>query len=434
MPEEILLDYTLDQPYISTQNVETQIKALLRLQVSPTLRQARASGTHLCLVLDVSSSMRDQEMRELIAAASNVVDLLRDGDVLSLIAFQSNVYEILQAVRIGPSLDRAEIKRKVSMIMHYRGGGTDMELALTKAEMQLNSVPDPSLTRTIVLLTDGRVDGVEDKCLQRAAQISARGVTIDALGFGREFDYRFMQRLVADSNGFTTKIDRPEDIPRVFADRVKSATNVLAQNVRLKLSFTPQVRAGRGYRHSPEMLFLGNIRLPGDSRDIDIHLGNIERDKAYSYVVTFTVPQRADIGPVRAIAAQLTYDIPSLHITDGTTQQSVVVHFTDDPEEASVIHGEVERAFDEVEIGRMVEELERAMQQADHRKSAMFFDVLTKRYTELGDAAMADHYQSMKRKYAADGALTQEDLNYNRHSATQKRDSGVALVDASDLI
>jgi Ca-activated chloride channel family protein len=309
-----------------------------------------------------------------------------------------------------------------------------MELALTKAEMQLNSVPDPDLTRKIVLLTDGRVDGVEEKCLQRASQISDRGITIDALGFGREFDYRFMQRLVADSNGFTTKIDRPEDIPRVFADRVKSATNVLAQNVRLKLTFTPQVRAGRGYRHSPEMLFLGNIRLPGDSRDIDLLIGNVERDKAYSYVVTFTVPQRADVGPVRAIAATLTYDVPALNVTEGATQQSVVLHFTDDPEEANIIHGEVERAFEEVEIGRMVEELERAMQQGDHRKAAMFFDVLTKRYTELGDPSMADHYQTMKRKYAADGALSQEDLNYNRHSATQKRDVGVALVDASDLI
>lgn len=433
MSEEILLDYTLDQPHIHTQNVETQVKALLNLRPSESLQRARTSGVHLCLVLDVSSSMRDREMRELIAAASNVVDLLRDGDILSLIAFQSNVYEILQAVEIARA-DRAELKRKIAMIMHYRGGGTDMEMALTKAEMQLNSVPSQTLTRKIVLLTDGRVDGVEEKCLQRAEAISERGIIIDALGFGKEFDYRFMQRLVGASNGFTTKIDRPEDIPRVFAERVKSATNVLAQNVRLRLSFTPQVRAGRGYRHSPEMLYLGNIRLPGDSRDIDLNVGTIERDKLYSFLVTFTVPQRAEVGPMRAVAAQLFYDIPSLHIENASSQQSVVLNFTDDPEEAAEIHGDVERAFDEAEIGRMVEELERSMSQADHKRAAMFFDVLSKRYTELGDAAMAQHYQSMKQKYAADGALSQEDLNYNRHRATQKRESAVALVDASELI
>ena len=64
----------------------------------------------------------------------------------------------------------------------------------------------------------------------------------------------------------------------------------------------------------------------------------------------------------------------------------------------------------------------------------MFFDTISERYAELGDDQMAAHYVSLKQKYASEGALSQEDMNYTRHKATQKRASSVQLVDASDLI
>jgi hypothetical protein len=47
---------------------------------------------------------------------------------------------------------------------------------------------------------------------------------------------------------------------------------------------------------------------------------------------------------------------------------------------------------------------------------------------------MAEHYVKLKNKYAAQGMISQEDMNFTRHKATQKRTSGVQLVDASSLI
>ena len=435
MAEEILLDYVLDQPSVLTSNVETQLKALLKINASDSIRAGASirAATHLCMVLDVSSSMKDQDIRELRNAAKKVVDLLNPGDVLSLIAFQSVVYEVIQAERIEAGTDLGAIKQKIDLIEHYRGGGTDMEYALTKAEHQLNTAPSEGMTQKILVLTDGRVDGIEDNCLRKAAEISARGVGIDGLGFGKEFDYKFMQRLVAASNGFTSKIDRPEDIKTVFAERVESVTSAIANNVRLRLHFTGSVRAGRGYRYSPEMLYLGQIRLPGEQRWIDIPVGSIERDKEYSYLITFTAP-RKEGGDMRVIKAELFYDIPALNIKEGSSLQSIVIKYTDDPQAAELFNGEVERAFDEVEIGRMVDELDKAMDRKDHKRSAMFFDVLAKRYNELGDVDMAAHYKSLKEKYVQDGQLSQEEMNYNRHRSTQKKEGGIKLVDASDLI
>ncbi|OIP39723.1 MAG: hypothetical protein AUK47_09535 [Deltaproteobacteria bacterium CG2_30_63_29] len=436
MAEEILLDYLLDQPNLPATNVETQVKALLKINASDSIRASSSqfrAPTHLCLVVDVSSSMSDQDLRELRTAACRVVDTLQPGDVLSLIAFQSVVYEVIQSVPIDAATDRESIKAKINVIEHYRGGGTDMAYALTKAEHQFNTVSNKGLTRKIVVLTDGRVDGIEENCLKVAGELSGRGISIDGLGFGKEFDYKFMQRLVAASNGFTSKIDRPEDISKVFAERVENVTNAIANNVRLRLSFTADVRSGRGYRYSPEMLFLGNIRLPGEQRHIDVTVGSIEKDKEYSYLVTFTVPQRA-VGHMRAIKAELFYDIPALNIKNGSSQQSIVLTYTDDPDEATVFNGEVERAFDEVEIGRMVDELEKAIEHKDHKRTSMFFDVLSKRYNELGDADMAKHYQELKKRYVDEGHLSQEEMNYNRHRSTQKKEGGVKLVDASSFI
>ena len=177
----------------------------------------------------------------------------------------------------------------------------------------------------------------------------------------------------------------------------------------------------------------GKMKLPGEVRTISIPIGAVEKDKEYAYLVTLTVPAR-DAGKVRVVKAELFYDIPSMAVEGGSSMQSVVVGYTDDPQAVVEINGEVERAFDEVEIGRLVEELDKSVQGEDKKQASMLFDVLAERYRELGDKEMAAHYVSLKQKWSQSGGLTQEELNYTRHKSTQKRDSGVQLVDASSLI
>ncbi len=436
MAEEILLDYVVDRPHVSSNQAESELKVLLKVNASNALRaqgNEATVATHVVLALDVSSSMRAPEMAALKEAAKEALDHLREGDFVSVIAFQSVAYDIVEPTRISDSSTIAVLKQKIDVIDQFQGGGTDMEYALTKAEHQLMSVPDRGQTKKIIVFTDGMVTGPPDKCLMRAAEISGRGVGIDAIGLGKEFDYKFMQRLVSYSNGFTEYVAKGEEIRAVFAQRVKNVTNLVATNVRIDLSFTPHIRANRGYRYSPEIAYLGKMRMPGDVRTISIPLGAIERDREYAYLITCTVPGR-DPGNIRIFKAELFYDIPSMGIEGGSSTQSVVVEYTDDPQKIATLQGEVERAFDEVEIGRLVEELDASMDKQDHEHVAMLFDILAERYRELGDPEMAAHYEKLKGRYAAAGGLSQEEMNYTRHKSTQKRDSGVQLVDASSLI
>lgn len=436
MAEEILLEYAVNRPNLPLDRDETELKVLLKINASNALRAGGAQvtlNTHLAMVLDVSSSMRAREIDALKEAAKAAVDALREGDFVTVIAFQSVAYEIVEPTRILDSSTKAAIHSKINIIDQYQGGGTDMEHALTRAEHALTMVPTEGLVRKIVLFTDGQLTGNEDQCLRRAQQISARGFGIDAMGFGDEFDYKFMQRLVSYSNGFTEKIERPEDIRAAFARRVQEVTTTIATNVRLDLTFTPQVRANRGYRYSPEIAYIGKIKLPGEPRTISIAVGNVERDKEYAYLITLTVPKR-DAGTIRIIKAELFYDIPSMQIQQGSSLQSVLVNYTTHNQLTSELRGEVERAFDEVEIGRLLEGLDRAMSLSEKRDAALFFDTLIERHKELGDDAMATHYAQLRQKYAAEGKISQEDMNFTRHKATQKRSSSIKLVDASDLI
>lgn len=436
MAEEILLDYVLNRPHVSTQREETDLKVLLKVNASNALRAGGGEvelRSHIALVLDVSSSMRARELDALKQAAKAALEHLRPGDFVTVIAFQSVAYEIVEPTRIEDSSTRASIRSKIDIIDQYQGGGTDMESALTKAEHALTVIPGDNLVRKIMVFTDGQITGPEDHCLRRAREISDRGFGIDAMGFGPEFDYKFMQRLASFSNGFTEKIDRPEEIAAVFSQRVKDVTSSIAKNVHLDLTFTPQVRADRGYRYSPEIAYLGKMRLPGDVRTISIPIGTIEKDKEYAYLVTLTVPRRPE-GNIRIIKAELFYDIPNMGIEQGSSLQSVIVTYTGDTQLISQINGEAERAFDEVEIGRLVEGLDRAIEQDSSRDVALYFDTLAERYRELGDEPMAEHYVELKAKYAQEGKISQEDMNYTRHKSTQKRSSGVKLVDASSLI
>lgn len=437
MAEEILLDYLVDKPNVSTTQSETDLKVLLKINASNAIRaqgdEAVVAHSHVALVLDVSSSMGAAELSALKEAARAAVDQLRPGDYITIVAFQSVAYDIVEPTQVNDRATVAMLKEKIGVIDEFQGGGTDMEYALTKAEHHLGSVANPGLARKIIVFTDGQVTGPPDKCLMRAMEISSRGIGIDAVGFGKEFDYKFMQRLVSYSNGFTEYVEEASNIATVFKRRVKNATTSIATNVRLELTFTPQVRAGRGYRYSPEISYLGKMKLPGDVRTISIPIGTVEKDKEYSYLVTLTVPAR-EAGKVRVVKAELFYDIPSMSIEGGSSMQSVVVSYTDDPQAVAEISGEVERAFDEVEIGRLVEELDKSVGADDSQHAAMLFDILAERYRELGDSEMAEHYVKLKGKWSQAGALTQEEMNYTRHKSTQKRDSGVQLVDASSLI
>ncbi len=436
MAEEILLDYIVDQPYIPIENEDTGLKILLKINASNALRQDVATEPlrhHLSLVLDVSSSMKKSELREVKLAVRASLDRLRPGDIVSVIAFQSVAYTIIPATVLESADQIAALKARIDVIDSYQGGGTNMEYAIEKAEEQFMAVADPTVANKIILFTDGQVTGLEEHCLNKAAEASARGVSIDALGFGPEFDYAFMQKLVSFSNGYTEKIDRTEDIQTIFQQRVDNLTSSVAKNVNLHLTFTPHVRAGRGYRHAPEMNYLGNIRLPGEARSITIPIGALERDKEYSYLLTCTVPRR-EPGNMRVIKAELEYDIPSMGIERETSTQSVVVTFTDDPTQTAQINGEVERVFDEVEIGRLVGQLDQATSRQDHQRASVFFDILARRYEELGNPEMQRHYVDLKARYARDGKLSQEDMNYSRHKSTKRRDTAVQLVDASDLI
>ncbi len=437
MAEEILLDYVVDKPNVSTTEAETDLKVLLKVNASNAIRAQGddevVANSQVVLVLDVSSSMRSGEISALKEAARAAVDQLRPGDWLSVVAFQSVAYEIVEPTQVTSRDVVASVKEKIGHIDEFQGGGTDLDYALTKAEDHFHAIAGGQLARRIIVFTDGQVTCPPDKCLMRAMEISGRGIGIDAVGFGKEFDYKFMQRLVSYSNGFTEYVEEASNIAGVFKRRVKNATTSIATNVRLDLTFTPQIRANRGYRYSPEISYLGKMKLPGDVRTISIPVGTVEKDKEYAYLLTCTVPAR-EAGKVRIVKAELFYDIPSLGIEQGSSLQSVVVSYTDDPQAIAELRGEVERAFDEVEIGRLVEELDRSIDQKEEQHAAMLFDLLAERYAELGDDEMAGHYRSLKSKWATAGSLTQEEMNYTRHKSTQKRDSGVQLVDASSLI
>lgn len=436
MAEEILLDYVINRPNIPLDRQETELKVLLKINASNALRAGGEQVVlpiHLAMVLDVSSSMKTREIDALKRAAQAAVDQLRPGDFVTVLAFQSVVYDIVSPTRIEDSSTAAMIKSKIEVIDQFQGGGTDMEYAITKAEHHLNMVPGQNLVRRIMLFTDGQLTGMPDKCLQRAAEISASDIGIDALGFGPEFDYKFMQRLASFSSGSTAKIDSPEEIEQVFSQRVQEVASSIAKNVRLDLTFTPQVRAGRGYRYSPEIAYMGKMKLPGDVRTISIPLGTLERDKEYAFLVSCTTPTRPE-GHIRVIKAELFYDVPAMGVEGGSSLQSVIVNYTGDPQLVAQVNGEVERAFDEVEIGRKIEALDRAMAQQNGQEAAILFDKLTEAYRELGDEEMATHYVELKSKYAAQGMISQDDMNYTRHKSTQKRSGGVQLVDASSLI
>lgn len=242
------------------------------------------------------------------ATAIELIRQLHPDDILSIISFSDRADIIVPAVR---RLDRVEAETKISMLRP--GGGTEIFRGLEAGLFEVQRNLSSKRINQIILITDGRTYGDEQDCLQLANRAISKGIRINGLGIGSNWNDIFLDDLATRTGGRSIYISRISDLNEFMQDMFKDMGDVFGDQTSLALDLSPGVTLNYAYRLNPD-----SSPLPiSDS----IKLGSLLRESSLVVLLEFTIEPllrrayKAEIG-----RGTLTMQIHSVEATSFTRQ------------------------------------------------------------------------------------------------------------------
>jgi len=280
------------------------------------------------LVLDHSGSMSGSKLANLKEAAKLAIDQMGPQDLVSIVIFDDKVKVVAPG---QPVTDPAGLKRQIERIRD--GGGTEMSRGMRKGLEELRKGVSPDRVSRMLLLTDGETFGDEDVCRQLAAEAGGEGIPITALGLGEEWNEQLLDDIAEASGGTSDFIPegRPDVILNTFERQVRMAQATVVQNAQMILRLVPGVMPRAVWRVTPLIAKLGHRAL--SDRDVQVTLGDMDREQGQSVLVEMLVPPRRP-GTYRIAQAEVSYDVVATGLVGEKVKTDVILGFTADPAQA----------------------------------------------------------------------------------------------------
>ncbi|MBU6335683.1 MAG: VWA domain-containing protein [Chloroflexi bacterium] len=206
----------------------------------------RAVPLNVCLVLDRSGSMQGTKLAALKQATAGLLAMLTADDVVSIVLFDETAEVLVPAT---PARDPAALTQRVAAIVEQ--GGTAMSTGMAAGLAELERTPDAGRAGRMVLLTDGRTWGDEDRCRELATALSTRRVAVTALGLGAEWNEALLDAIADTTGGSSDYIADPAQIGAFFRRAVETAQATVATDARLTLRFARDVTPRAVWRTAP---------------------------------------------------------------------------------------------------------------------------------------------------------------------------------------
>jgi len=281
------------------------------------------------LVLDHSGSMSGRKLTNLKEAAKLAIDRMGPQDLASVVIFDDKVKVIAPS---QPVTDSTGLKRQIEPIRD--GGGTEMSRGMRKGLEELRKGLGSDRVSRMLLLTDGETFGDEDVCRRLAAEAGGQNVAIAALGLGEEWNEQLLDDIAQASGGTSDFIpeSQPAAILHTFEQHVRAAQATVVQNAEMILRLIPGVMPRAVWRVTPLIAKLGHRAL--SDRDVQITLGDMDREQGQSVLVEMLIPPRRP-GTYRIAQAEVSYDVAATGVVGEKAKTDVILDFTADPAQAT---------------------------------------------------------------------------------------------------
>ncbi len=273
------------------------VYVLLELAPRPDVPPPPAPPLNLCLVIDHSTSMQGKNIEVVKDTAIQIMRRLRPEDYFSLVIFNDKAEVII------PSQSGADVKRMESRIhMIQCAGGTEIFSGLETGYKELLRYMRRSSATHLILLTDGRTYGDEEKCIELARKAAEQNITIRGLGIGADWNDVFLDEISSLTGGNSMYISRPEDIQRILMDEINRLSTVYAQETTLEFKIPADIELRYLFRIKPDPTLLSST----DS----IKLGPVIQHASIQVLMEFVVHQARENQVLTLLEGKIGFTLP----------------------------------------------------------------------------------------------------------------------------
>ena len=237
-PDRINLDVSISNPY------------LLASRYSSTFLKIGLTGFHLAserdrrpanvaIVLDRSGSMEGEKIERAKEAAVMALSMLDERDIVSIVTYSDTVSVLVPATRVS---DRSLIVKKIHSI--YADGSTALFAGVSKGADEVGKFLDMHSVNRVILLSDGLANVGPDSPAalgDLGASLRTEGISVTTVGLGLGYNEDLMFELAEKSDGNHAFVENSKDLVRIFEYEFKDILSVVAQEVEIEISCSPDV-------------------------------------------------------------------------------------------------------------------------------------------------------------------------------------------------
>jgi Ca-activated chloride channel family protein len=339
MANDVTLTCRLNKGQLPVMTTQQLVYVLIVAAPSAATLQVQRP-LNLSLVLDKSGSMQGTKIQNLREAAKRVVDRLGPHDIISIVAFSDRKYLIAESQSVT---DKEALKKQIDRIRD--GGGTAISGGMGQGLFELEKALAPDRVSRMLLLTDGQTFGDDDACKRLGKKAGDRGIVVNALGLGDDWNEDLLDEIAGASGGVADFIDSPDKIERFFGQAVQSMQDTVVQNATMVLRLANGVTPRQVWQVLPMIANLGY--RPLSDRDVQVALGELEKGQPRSLLVELLVGPRP-VGRYRLAQAEISYDVPGLGLVGEKVKSDILLDFTADPALAKQYDAEVMNIVEKV--------------------------------------------------------------------------------------
>ena len=239
---EVVLD---TRKAVMASNSGESLDVLLRLR-APVQEIDAAARAQLAvsLVIDRSGSMSGGKLEEAKRCALDLLSRLKDGDWVSVVAYDDQIEVLLEtmSVRIAKTLLPIRLDELQPRNMTNLHGGW------LKGAETLAPRAGRGMVSRVIVLSDGQANRgltvVEGIC-EQVRELASAGVTTSTVGIGFDFNEELMTAIATAGQGNSWYGQRAEDLAESFDAELGFLTNLVWQDVRIKLDTPLLPRMGQ---------------------------------------------------------------------------------------------------------------------------------------------------------------------------------------------
>ena len=239
---EVVLD---TRKAVMASNSGESLDVLLRLR-APVQEIDAAARAQLAvsLVIDRSGSMSGGKLEEAKRCALDLLSRLKDDDWVSVVAYDDRIEVLLEtmSVRIAKTLLPIRLDELQPRNMTNLHGGW------LKGAETLAPRAGRGMVSRVILLSDGQANrgltSVEGIC-EQVRELASAGVTTSTVGIGFDFNEELMTAIATAGQGNSWYGQRAEDLAESFDAELGFLTNLVWQDVRIKLDTPLLPRMGQ---------------------------------------------------------------------------------------------------------------------------------------------------------------------------------------------